>query len=118
MSSRLETLQVAKLSPQLLGDSASLVAEFLEDQIADDGRFRGRQGGKGPAAGDLYYTIFGLDGLNALEAALPVERMVPFLKTFGDGEDLDLIYLSCLIRSWTAITVVVATSDRTSATQA
>lgn len=103
MSSRLETLQVAKLSPQLLGESASLVVDFLNSQLAPDGGFCGRQGGKKPAAGDLYYTIFGLDALNALDAPVPVESVTPFLDSFGDGEELDLIYLSCLVRSWTAL---------------
>ena len=99
MSNRLETLQVAKLSPQLLGDSADLVADFLLGQLSEDGGFRGRAGDEG----DLYYTVFGLDGLNALSAELPQKRVMPFLLQFGSGEDLDLIHLACLIRCWTAL---------------
>lgn len=99
MSSRLETLQVAKLSPKLLGESAELVAELLLRRQSSDGGFRGREG----EAGDLYYTIFGLDALNALDQAPPEGSVQPFLQPFGDGEGLDLIYLSCLIRSWVAL---------------
>lgn len=99
MSSRLETLQVAKLSPQLLGESADLVADFLRRQQADDGGFRGREG----AAGDLYYTVFGLDALSALDQAPACDSVQPFLRRFGDGEELDLVYLSCLIRAWVAL---------------
>jgi hypothetical protein len=120
---------VAKLSPQLLGESKSLVAEFLLGQLAEDGGFCGRDSDdgdvdnegvgdvdsdvnsdvnsegnqRGGAEGDLYYTIFGLDALNALDETPPADRVMPFLGQFGDGADLDLIYLSCLIRSWTAL---------------
>ena len=99
MSSRLETLQVAKLSPRLLAESADLVAEFLRRQQATDGGFRGRDG----EAGDLYYTVFALDALSALDQAPANGSVNSFLRGFGDGEGLDLVHLSCLIRGWTAL---------------
>ena len=97
MSSRLETLQVAKLSPRLLGESAELVADFLRGRQAENGGFRGREDGA-----DLYYTVFGLDALSALDQA-PADPVQPFLLGFGDGGGLDLVHLGCLIRGWTAL---------------
>src|SRR6266702_2301020 len=61
MSLRLEMLQVARLAPKLLGDSATLVRGFLLSQQNADGGFNDR-GGKS----DPYYTVFGLEGLNSL----------------------------------------------------
>ena len=59
-------LQVARLAPKLLGESADLVADFLRGQWNADGGFKDRAG-----ASDLYYTVFGLDGLLALRADVP-----------------------------------------------
>lgn len=98
MSLRLEMLQVARLAPQLLGDSADLVRRFLLDQLDPVGGFRGR----GERA-DLYYTVFGLDGLHALGAAIPVAEVAPYLRGFGAGETLDLVHLACLCRAWAAL---------------
>jgi prenyltransferase beta subunit len=91
-------LQVARLAPKLLGDSTELVAEFLRGQMNDDGGF-GRRDGKS----DLYYTVFGLDGLVALQADLPAGRLVSYLRTFGDGTELDFVHLTCLVRCWAAL---------------
>jgi len=98
MSLRLEMLQVARLAPKLLGESAELVRHFLQSQQTEDGGFQDR-GGKS----DLYYTVFGLDGLLALQAEVPRTRIAPYLKSFGDGEGLDFVHLCCLARSWAAI---------------
>ncbi len=91
-------LQVARLSPKLLDDSAPLVAEFLHSQMNDDGGFRDRAG-----KSDLYYTAFGLQGLTALQQPLPTERIVPYLNSFGDTEGLDLVHLACLARCWASL---------------
>ncbi len=61
VSLRLEMLQVARLAPKLLGDSVGLVREFLLRQQNPAGGFKDRTG-----ASDLYYTVFGLEGLLAL----------------------------------------------------
>ncbi|MEM8933472.1 MAG: prenyltransferase/squalene oxidase repeat-containing protein, partial [Acidobacteriota bacterium] len=100
MSTRLETLQVAKLAPRMLGESAELVADFFRSQIAADGGFRGR----GDASdSDLYYTIFGLDGLHALGGEQP-DGVAGFLRRFGDGSSVpDLVHLGSLMRSWAAL---------------
>lgn len=88
-------LQVARLAPRLLGDSADLVTEFYQSQLHPDGGFKDRAGDC-----DLYYTVFGLEGLAALRADLPVAQVAAYLRTFGDGSDLDFVHLTCLARAW------------------
>lgn len=94
-------LQVARLAPQLLRDSSDLVRDFVLAEISPAGGFKNRDGQP-----DLYYTLFGLECLVALNEALPVERVAPYLESFGDGGvpagsrgELDLVHLSCLARS-------------------
>ena len=86
-------LQVARLAPNQLRDSSALVARFFQDQLNDDGGFRNRDG-----TSDLYYTVFGIEGIIALRQEPPVERIVPFVQRFADGEELDLVHLACLAR--------------------
>ena len=95
MSVRRETLQIARLAPKLLGDSADLVAQFIRGRLNPDGGFSNRAGDS-----DLYYTVFGLQALLALRVDLPVESATIYLRSFGAGEDLDLVHLSCLAGSW------------------
>ncbi len=94
-------LQVARLAPKLLGDSAELVRAFFARQFL-------AEGGAGDRAGkaDLYYTIFALAGMQAMQAVeierwkLPNEN---WLKSFGSGEGLDFVHLGALARCWAAI---------------
>src|SRR5207253_55208 len=88
----------ARLAPKLLGESTELVASFLRRQQNDDGGFKDRM-----SKSDLYYTVFGVEGLLALQAELPVTRIASYLKSFGSGEGLDFVHLCCLARAWTAI---------------
>lgn len=98
MSLRLEMLQVARLAPQVLGDSAGLVGEFVLGQLNPDGGFQDRAG-----RSDLYYTVFGLECALALQLPLPRERVAGYLTGFGDGHGLDFVHLSCLARCWAAL---------------
>lgn len=98
MSLRLQLLQVARLAPRLLGDSTDLVREFLQSQITEDGGGKDRDGNP-----DLYYTIFALAGLQALDGEIPLERVQKYLASHGDGEALDFVHLSALARCWAAI---------------
>lgn len=92
-------LQVARLAPKLLGEeAAALAAAFFRSQMNDDGGFRDRAG-----ASDLYYTVFGLDGLLALRIDVPAGQVADYLRTFGDGEGLDFVHLSCLARCWASL---------------
>jgi prenyltransferase beta subunit len=88
-------LQVARLAPKQLGESRELVVRFLGERLNPDGGFQDRTG-----ASDLYYTVFGLEALIALQADLPVERTSVYLTGFGDGQGLDFVHLACLARSW------------------
>jgi geranylgeranyl transferase type-2 subunit beta len=90
-------LQVARLAPRLLGESASLVESFLRSQIAEDGGFRDRGG-----RSDLYYTVFGIESLMALRADVPVASLAAYLPSVGNT-DLDLVHASCLARAWAAL---------------
>jgi prenyltransferase beta subunit len=91
-------LQVARLAPRLLGESAALVDGFLRSQMNPDGGFRDRAG-----ASDLYYTVFGLEGLLALRADVPFGPVLGYLRSFGGGDGLDFVHLGCLARCWAAM---------------
>src|SRR6266536_5448441 len=110
MSMRLEMLQVARLAPKLLGQSTDLVRAFLLRQQNQDGGFKDRSG-----SSDLYYTVFGLEGLLAVDffsagSQAPGTEMddrraqaARYLRTFRDGEGLHFVHLCCLARSWGTI---------------
>lgn len=91
-------LQVARVAPKALGESADLVAAFLRSQLSADGGFVDRNGRP-----DLYYTVFGIEGLVALRQELPVERIAGWLERHGDGEGLDFVHLCCLARCWRGV---------------
>jgi hypothetical protein len=88
-------LQVARVARTQLRDSADLAIQFLESQQNPDGGFRNRDG-----ASDLYYTVFGVEALRALDSALSFEALEPYLRSFGDGDSLDLVQSACLARAW------------------
>lgn len=98
MSLRLQLLQVARLAPRLLGDSTDLVRNFLRGQLTPEGGGRDRAGRP-----DLYYTIFMLAGMQAVDVPLPVDRVEAYLRTFGDGHELDFVHVSALARCWASI---------------
>jgi len=98
MSLRLQLLQVARLAPRLLADSTDLVREFYRRQINSDGAGCDRGGQP-----DLYYTIFALAGMQALDVPVPVERVEGFLRRFGAGETLDFVHISALARCWASL---------------
>lgn len=93
-------LQVARLAPNMLHDATERVVEFLLGQFNDDGGCKDRSG-----ASDLYYTVFGLEGLVALRAEIPVDSTVSYLNQFEDGRDLDLVHVTCLARCWASMPV-------------
>ena len=85
-------LQAVRLSLSQLGDSSTLVDDFLRSQLSPEGGFRDRSG-----CSDIYYTVFGLESMIALGAPVPPET-TNYLLGFGLGEKLDLVHLCCLIR--------------------
>ena len=92
-------LQVARLAPEELGESRDLVARFFESRLNPDGGFQNRSG-----ESDLYYTVFGLEGLIALREEIPVRRVAPFLEAFGDGDQFDFVHLCCMARCRAMVT--------------
>jgi hypothetical protein len=99
VSIRLEMLQVARLAPKVLGAEATeLVAKFLRAQQNHDGGFQDRKG-----QSDLYYTVFALDALTALQQPFDTERVRVFAQSFGDGASLDFVHLCALARCWSAL---------------
>lgn len=95
MSLQREMLQAAARAPQVLGDATAAVRTFLASRQAPDGGFLDRDGQT-----DLYYTVFGLAALTALQAPWRHEALLGYLQTFGDGAKLDLVHLACLARGW------------------
>src|SRR5215203_4331085 len=92
-------LQVARLAPKVLGTEATeLVARFLCSQQNEDGGFRDRKG-----QSDLYYTVFGLDALNALQHPIDAARVRRYAESFGNGAQLDFVHLCALARCWAAL---------------
>src|SRR5215813_10729043 len=90
-------LQVARLSPNLLGDSSGLVRQFLRSQLLADGGFADRTGNS-----DLYYTVFGLESFVSLREDPPGET-IGYLERFADGDGLDFVHLACLGRCWATL---------------
>ena len=94
-------LQVARLAPKMLGDSAELVRGFFARQFSEEGGAVDRAGRP-----DLYYTIFALAGVQAMQGReiekleLKIEN---WLRSFGDGDALDFVHLGALARCWAAI---------------
>jgi prenyltransferase beta subunit len=78
-------------------DSRAEVARFIRGQQNSDGGFRGRG-----SASDLYYSVFAAAGLKALGRRIPVFSLWNYVRSFGMGEDLDLVHLVSLIRLRTA----------------
>jgi prenyltransferase beta subunit len=91
-------LQVARLAPKQLGESRDLVAAFVRGHLNADGGFQDRAG-----ASDLYYTVFGLDALVALQEDLPTDLTAAYLNRFTPDADLDFVHLACLARAWAAL---------------
>ena len=97
-------LQVARLAPQQLGEARDLVAAFLHSRLNADGGFQNRAGDS-----DLYYTVFGLEGLVALQEPVPAEAVASYLRPFVDGGGLDFVHLACLARCWASVSRDLAT---------
>ena len=87
----LELVRAARRASSVLGESAQLVREFILKQQNPDGGFRGRT-----TQSDLYYTLFALDGLRALDAPIDAAQVASYLASFTDGAALDFVHLCCL----------------------
>jgi hypothetical protein len=90
-------LQVARLAPTLLLEARDRVADYLSEQFDATGGVRNRDG-----SSDLYYTVFGLAGLAALQVE-PPGTVRAYLEGFGEGEGLDVVHLASLARCWASL---------------
>ena len=99
MTIRQDMLKAVGRARNLLGDSAELVVNFFRRQINPDGGFKNRFG-----QSDLYYTVFGIEGLLALgevadsKGDVPQKQIISFLQRFRNCTSLDLVHLACLAR--------------------
>lgn len=91
-------LQVARVAPKVLGPAVPQLVAFLQGEWHEAGGARKRDGQP-----DLYYTPFLLEGLFALDAEPPRERVRSYLEGFGTGGELDLVHQACLVRAWAAL---------------
>ena len=66
--------------------------DFILGRMRDDGGFTGRGGGS-----DLYYTMFAVQCLRALDVPLP-SGVVTYVENFAEAEGLDFVHLCCLAR--------------------
>jgi prenyltransferase beta subunit len=98
LSLRLQLLQVARFAPNLLGESTDLVRDFFRRQITPEGGARDRAGHP-----DLYYTIFALAGMQALDVPFPSPAVEAYLRKFNTGETLDFVHVSALARCWACL---------------
>ena len=88
-------LNTAAKAPNLLRDATSHVIDFVRSRINDDGGFGDRNG-----ASDLYYTVFGIETLSALNAEWSTDKHREYLRSFGTGDSLDFVHQCCLARCW------------------
>lgn len=96
MTIRQEMLHSAKHAVEHLNpNSVKQIVDFVDRCSHPDGGYRGRG-----STSDLYYTVFAMKILLALNADLPVERIERYLLSFDSDQTLDLVHLSCLARCW------------------
>jgi prenyltransferase beta subunit len=86
-------INAATGAKNLLTDSADVVVEFITKHANRDGGFKGRTD-----KSDLYYAVFAIESLLALEADFKAKAVTAYLKKFGDGKKLDFVHLACLAR--------------------
>ena len=91
-------LQVARLAQKPLQEVKNLIHRFLYSHLNEDGGFKDRSGNS-----DLYYTVFALECLHALQGDIPREQTANYVQKFEEVEKLDFVHLSCLVRAAAAI---------------
>ena len=91
-------LQVARLAPKLLGSATENIEGFIRSRQADDGGFCNRVG-----ESDLYYTIFAIGCLQALQVEVDMEKHRSYLATLPPPDNLDFVHLASLARAWSVL---------------
>jgi hypothetical protein len=85
-------LQLARRGALALGEVLPEVCAFARSRLVD-GAGLDRDGRP-----DLYYTIFAIATLEAVNEPLPKPEVQAYLEGFGDGEGLDFVHLGALAR--------------------
>lgn len=93
VSSRAMTLTAGRSRSLLEPEAVERIVSYVMTQYSDSGGFKGRSD-----ADDLYYTLFGLECLQALEQPLPLRSTAPYLQQFKRDESLDFVHRACLVR--------------------
>ncbi|MBL7106043.1 MAG: hypothetical protein ISS77_00355 [Phycisphaerae bacterium] len=95
MTIRLEMISAVSRSKVVMEDSISSVINFLTAAINPDGGFKGRD-----KQSDLYYTVFGLEALLALDGTFPRNQIFNFIQELTKKDPIDLVHLASLIRCY------------------
>jgi len=99
-------LRTAGQAKKRLNDAGRSVISFVGSLYSGIGGYRGRG-----EQGDLYYTVFAMEILLALDAELLAEGIEAYLRSFRAGETLDLVHLACLARCWANLPGKTAPSE-------
>jgi len=87
--------------------SLDRISRFVLSCQQSDGGFRG-----GGAQSNLYYTLFAVATLKAIDYPIPIFKVWKYLLSFGTGKGLDLVQLACLIRLRLAFPMLGTTRRR------
>lgn len=90
-------LQLARRGATALGEALPKVRAFAQSRMA------GGAGLDRDGRPDLYYTIFALATLQAVDAPFSPEEVRSFLGRFGAGQTLDFVHLGALARCYGAL---------------
>ncbi len=93
MTIKVDMAEAAGECVLMLGDATSLVEKFLGAQICRDGGFAGRS-----PKSDLYYTVFGIAGLQAVGSQPEYHRFQSYLSGISCEKLTDLVHLAAYIR--------------------
>ncbi len=85
-------LQLARRGALSLGEVLPRVRAFTESRLMQGA------GLDRDSRPDLYYTIFAIAALQAVDAPLPAAQIRSYLAGFGDGAGLDFVHLGALAR--------------------
>lgn len=91
-------LTAARASLLMQAGGMADIVRYVQGQLQADGGFCGRS-----PASDLYYTVFGLASLAALNRPLPAASVSRYLETMRDGAALDFVHLASGARCWAAV---------------
>ena len=105
MTLRQDMIQTLKRAPKLLDSSTDLVKKYISGRLGEDGGFLGRDN-----KSDLYYTVFGIELLIALDCPVAVKKIQSYLASFNEVRELDLVHLAGLTRCYANLAEISSNS--------